>query len=45
MTSQADANNRFTFYDYDSLGRLKLIKDQDGNIIKTLDYNFKNITH
>lgn len=42
MTSEADINNRFTYYEYDNLGRLKLMKDQDGNIIKTFDYNFKN---
>jgi len=42
MTSQCDVNNKFGYYEYDGLGRLKLIKDQDGNILKTFDYNYKN---
>jgi hypothetical protein len=41
-TSQCDINNRITYYEYDGLGRLRLIKDQDGNIIKTLEYHYKN---
>jgi YD repeat-containing protein len=42
MTSQCDVNNRVTYYEYDALGRLKDIKDQDGNIIKTIDYHYQN---
>jgi YD repeat-containing protein len=40
MTSQCDAGNRVTYYEYDSFGRLKDIKDQDGNIIKTYNYHY-----
>jgi hypothetical protein len=40
MTSQCDMNNRITYYVYDSFGRLQVVKDQDGNIIKTLQYNY-----
>jgi hypothetical protein len=40
-TSQCDANNRIVYYQYDSFGRLVITKDQDGNIIKTLDYHYK----
>lgn len=41
MTSQCDVNNRVSYYDYDGLGRLKDIKDQDGNILKTFQYHYK----
>jgi hypothetical protein len=41
MTSQCDLNNRISYYEYDNLGRLKDIKDQDGNVIRTTDYHYK----
>jgi YD repeat-containing protein len=40
MTSQADVGNRVTYYDYDGLGRLKRIRDQDYNVVKTFDYQY-----
>jgi hypothetical protein len=30
------------FYDYDDFNRLETIKDQDGNIIKHIDYHYKD---
>jgi hypothetical protein len=42
QTSQCDINNRVTYYDYDGLQRLKDIKDQDGNVIKTYQYHYNN---
>lgn len=42
ITSQCDENNRINYYEYDGLGRLKLIKDQDGNIVKMFEYNYKD---
>ncbi len=41
LTSQCDLNNRISYYEYDNLGRLKDLKDQDGNVIKTMDYHYK----
>jgi hypothetical protein len=43
MTSQCDANNRFTFYEYDAFNRLSIIRDQDNNIIKKICYNYAGI--
>jgi YD repeat-containing protein len=40
MTSQTDVGNRVTYYAYDGLGRLKRIRDQDYNIVKTFDYQY-----
>ncbi|MBL7732204.1 MAG: hypothetical protein JNM88_13575 [Chitinophagaceae bacterium] len=39
--SDCDANNRLLFYEYDQLGRLSIIRDQNRNIIKTYEYNYK----
>jgi YD repeat-containing protein len=40
VSSVTDPNNFTTSYEYDSLGRLKLVKDNDGNILKFYDYQF-----
>lgn len=41
MTSQCDAANHITYYVYDSFGRLKLVRDQDNNLIKKFDYQYQ----
>lgn len=41
ITAQCDVNNRITYYEYDSLGRLKVIKDQDKNVIKVIQYKYQ----
>jgi hypothetical protein len=40
MTSQTDAKGLSTFYEYDGFGRLLLVKDHNGDIIKHLAYNY-----
>ncbi|MBN2349616.1 MAG: hypothetical protein JXJ22_12290 [Bacteroidales bacterium] len=41
ITSITDPNNISTYYIYDDLGRLSLIKNDDGNILKTYEYNYQ----
>lgn len=41
MSSKTDVNGYTTYYEYDAAGRLKVIRDQDNNIIKTFDYRYK----
>jgi len=40
LTSQCDINNRISYYEYDGLHRLSLIRDQNKNIIKQFCYNY-----
>ena len=44
LTSQCDVNNRITYYEYDGIGRLLLIRDLDKNIIKKVCYNYAGQT-
>jgi hypothetical protein len=41
ITSQCDVNNYITYYEYDALNRLKIIRNQDRNIIKQFDYKYQ----
>ncbi len=40
MTSISDVSNKPTYYEYDPFGRLKLVKDYLGNILKKTDYHY-----
>jgi len=37
-----DPNGRSTFYDYDDMGRLKVIQDAEGNIIEEYTYHYQD---
>lgn len=41
ITTQSDVGGQISYYEYDSFKRLKAIKDQDGNVIKSFDYHYK----
>ncbi|HEY8897221.1 MAG TPA: hypothetical protein VIM79_20500, partial [Niastella sp.] len=41
VTSQCDADNRVSYYEYDDLNRLLRIRDLDNNILKQFDYQYK----
>lgn len=40
MTGTCNERNIFTYYEYDSYGRLHVMRDQDRNIIKLICYNY-----
>lgn len=42
-TSECDENNRITYYEYNNLGKLHLVKDENRNIIKMYEYNEADI--
>lgn len=42
MLAKTDQKGYTTFYTYDVNGRLKTVKDQDGNIVKSYTYHYQN---
>lgn len=40
-TSQSDANGHATYYEYDGLQRLRLVKDWQGNVLKHFEYHYQ----
>jgi len=43
LTSSTDKNNSTTYYQYDSFGRLEVIKDSDKKIVKQNLYHYLNL--
>lgn len=41
MTAKSDVNNNITYYSYDNLARLELVKDKRGNIVKKMEYGIQ----
>ena len=41
VTSVTSVNNKTMYYEYDSVNRLRLIKDYEGNILKRYTYQYK----
>jgi YD repeat-containing protein len=41
ITHSSDASERISYYAYDGFGRLSVVKDQNGFIVKTYCYNYK----
>lgn len=42
VASQTDAKGKVTYYEYDGFQHLKNVKDQNGNIIQSYTYHYKN---
>lgn len=42
ITSQCDAANNILYYEYDALGRLLLVRNEDRNILKQYDYKYQS---
>jgi YD repeat-containing protein len=42
MTSKCDARGQVTYYEYDGLHRLRVVRDHNRNIIKMIEYNYRN---
>jgi hypothetical protein len=45
VISETDPNYHMRRYEYDGLQRLKMIRDEKFNILKTFDYNYKDETN
>ncbi|RPD39487.1 hypothetical protein EG028_20430 [Chitinophaga barathri] len=41
MMSETDPSGKTVFYEYDPFGRLKLVRNHDGQILKQFDYQYK----
>jgi hypothetical protein len=44
IITQCDASDHTSYYEYDNYNRLKLIRDMNGNILKTFKYQYQGST-
>jgi len=44
VTSQSDMNGKITYYEYDQWGRLKLVRNNDRDVVKVFDYRIQSGT-
>lgn len=42
ITSETDQNGRTTYYEYDGLGRLSIVRDLNGKVVKKVNYSYYN---
>lgn len=42
MLSTSDTNGRSTFYSYDEFGRFRDVRDNDKNLVKSIEYHYKH---
>lgn len=40
VTSATDPNGRTTYYEYDGLGRLRAVRDGEGNVLQAHEYRY-----
>lgn len=45
ITSECDVNNRTSYYIYDNLNRLALVKDQNKQIVRKMEYATNSVLH
>ncbi|MDF2191498.1 hypothetical protein [Paraflavitalea sp. CAU 1676] len=45
IVAQVEPDNEVTRYEYDALGRLRMIRNEDQQIVKQIDYQFQAPTH
>ena len=42
LTSTTDTKGYTSYYEYDASNRLQFVKDAEGNILSSTNYNYKN---
>lgn len=42
ITEECDPNNQITYYEYEGLGRLKIVRDREKNLVRKNLYNYRD---